>query len=188
MKKLILFLAAACLLLTGCSKSEKTQELSLDTFQSSDGSYAFDTLSFGDSIVDVEKQLNVSFENSQQTADGITLCTVKDLYTLDGQPVLASMEFHDDGLQMISFSFHPEESEAEQLYTKLTEKLTELYGSPTDNKENERSVPELNAESVCSKVIRWNAPLDNSTSSLQLIMMAGDKIKPTILIGVVVFE
>ena len=182
MKKELWVCAAIGLLLSGCSQSVDKQELSLDKFTLSDGSYGFADLPFGQSQSDIEEQLSITFNNSQQTAENIVLCALPDYYQYDGQPVRLSLEFNQDALRTLMFTISSDDA-ADEIYHDVADSLTELYGQPTETIENDGS----QQNGIAGKGIRWDSTSGTSTS-LQVILMSGDQIEPSVSIGVGLLE
>ena len=96
------------------------------------------------------------------------------LSAVPGRSATAAFEFHDGGLSTVKFSFHLGE-DYEEWIAEQVQTLTSLYGQETDKMEN-------SSDGFASKGYRW----DTENTSLQIILMTGEKIKPsgTIVVGV----
>lgn len=181
MKKIIFFLVIICAFLVGCSQKNQ-KSISLDMFVNENGNYEFVNLPFGKSVTEIEDLLNIDFEELQQE-DDITRYSLHNFYEYNNDSTDVTLEFYQDSLQTVMFAIQTDDSETEQVFSELSETLIDLYGTPTDTIENEGMLPELNDSSIMTKGMRWDSSMDKSTS-LQLVMMTGDKIKPTLSLGV----
>ena len=143
---------------------------------SADGEYQFGELAWGASLEDVKKALPYELtEGMKWEADGEYIEYNADTpFELGGRSATAAFEFHDGGLSTVKFSFHLGEDYEEWLAEQV-QALTSLYGQETDKMEN-------SSDGFASKGYRWDA----EDTSLQIILMTGDKIKPsgTIVVGV----
>ena len=72
---------------------------------------------------------------------------------------------------------------ADEIYNDVADSLTELYGQPTETIENDGS----QQNGIAGKGIRWDSTSGTSTS-LQVILMSGDQIEPSVSIGVGLLE
>ncbi len=181
MKRIIVFLIIVCVFLLGCSQKNQ-KSISLDMFVNENGNYEFVNFPFGKSVSEIEDLLNMSFEELQQEGD-ITRYSLHNFYEYNNDSMDVTLEFYQDSLQTVMFTIQTDDSETEQVFSELSESLMDLYGTPTDTIENEGMLPELNNSSIMTKGMRWDSTMDKSTS-LQLVMMTGDKIKPILSLGV----
>ena len=142
---------------------------------SADGEYQFGELAWGASLEDVKKALPYELtEGMKWEADGEYVEYNADTsFELGDHSATTAFEFHEGGLSMVKFSFHLGEDYEEWLAEQV-QALTSLYGQETDKMEN-------SSDGFASKGYRWDA----EDTSLQIILMTGDKIKPsgTIVVG-----
>ena len=141
---------------------------------SADGEYQFGELAWGASLEDVKKALPYELtEGMKWEADGEYIEYNADTpFELGGRSATAAFEFHDGGLSTVKFSFHLGE-DYEEWIAEQVQTLTSLYGQETDKMEN-------SSDGYASKGYRW----DTENTSLQIILMTGEKIKPSGTIGV----
>ena len=141
---------------------------------SADGEYQFGGLAWGASLEDVKKALPYELaEGMKWEADGEYIEYNADTpFELGGRSATAAFEFHDGGLSTVKLSFHLGE-DYEEWIAEQVQTLTSLYGQETDKMEN-------SSDGFASKGYRW----DTENTSLQIILMTGEKIKPSGTIGV----
>lgn len=141
---------------------------------STEGEYRFGGLAWGASLEDVKKALPYELtEGMKWEADGEYIEYNADTpFELGGRNATAAFEFHEGGLSTVKFNFHLGEDYEEWL-TEQVQTLTSLYGEETDKMEN-------SSDSYASKGYRW----DTEDTSLQIILMTGEAIKPSGMICV----
>lgn len=178
-KMIIIPVVAALMLLCAIIFIIKTRGyndvvLSLDSLKS-DNIYQFNDIKWGMSVEEVNRKLpNKLQENTARTvsSENIAFYTSKNRYLLDEQSSYASFEFNNDELKIIQFSFHLHD-DYHQWFENQVKKLTELYGTESEKMENA-------SDKMQSIGYRW----DTDTTTLQLILMTGDSIKPAATLGV----
>ena len=159
----ILRLAAVlCLFLGGCG----AKSLDLNALRQSDGSYDFADIPLGSSVEEAAKALGVSLKEPAYQHDGTDVYQAEGPYSLDGKKLKVTLEFTDDGLQMISF--FPEA--AEGVYDALYEKLTAAYGEPDEVID---SSGEAMGKNLTSQGAQWIAEGEPSTQ-LILVLITSD--------------
>lgn len=180
----VMTLLLVCLALAGCGRKDTlARSLSFDLLDTN-GNYEFSELPFGISVSEIEKILDVTMEEPDYSNQGYDTYTLRDIYEYEGHPVQVSLEFLEDELQTVMFSFTAEADTAESLYSEMSQALHELYGSPDENINNEGVLPELNNSSFAAKGEKWNSLSEQKSTSLQLMLMTGDESKPSLTIGV----
>ncbi len=92
--------------------------------------------------------------------------------SLDGYSTKACFEFLSDHLNTVQFHFHLGD-DYELWYEKRVEELKTLYGEETDTLDNA-------SEECVFKGYKW----ETENTTLQIILVTGDSIKPTVMIGV----
>lgn len=139
-----------------------------------DGEYRFGGLEWGASFQDVRKVLPYKLLENQmgENEDGFATYNADVSFELGGSHATAVYEFQDDGLTMVKFSFHLGE-DYEEWFEAQVQELTKLYGQETDRMENA-------SDRFTSKGCRW----DTEDTSLQIILMTGEAIKPSGMISV----
>ncbi len=150
-------------------------ELSLEDFKSN-GEYQYSGIAWEASVAQVNEALPYALEEDNSrtppTSTGYTFYKSKNAYTLDGQSTVASVQFHDDALQVIQFAFHAGQNYQQWFESQVAE-LTRLYGAHSDKAENASDVYE-------STVYTWST--DNSM--LQIVLLTGKNVEPTVTISV----
>ena len=137
MKKELWVCAAIGLLLSGCAQNVDKQELSLDKFTLSDGSYGLQ-IYLSDKASQTSRTVIHYFQQFAADSRDIVLCALPDYYQYDGQPVRLSLEFNQDALRTLMFTISSDDA-ADEIYNDVADSLTELYGQPTETIENDGS-------------------------------------------------
>ncbi len=156
---ILLLAAVLCLFLGGCG----AKSLDLNALRQSDGSYDFADIPLGSSVEEAAKALGVSLKEPAYQHDGTDVYQAEGPYSLDGKKLKVTLEFTDDGLQMISF--FPEA--AEGVYDALYEKLTAAYGEPDEVID---SSGEAMGKTITSQGAQWIAEGDPSTQLILLLV------------------
>ena len=151
-------------------------ELSLEDFKSN-GEYQYSEIAWGASVAQVNEALPYALEEEDSSrtppaSTGYTFYKSKNAYTLDGQSTVASVQFHDDALQVIQFAFHAGQNYQQWFESQVAE-LTRLYGAHSDKAENASDMFE-------STLYTWST--DNSM--LQIVLLTGKNVAPTVTISV----
>ena len=156
------------------SNNHEDIELSLASLKSENG-YQFEEINWGMSVAEVNKLLphNLQKDNSKDPLPAnVAFYKSKARYVLNNQISYASFEFYNDELQIIKFDFHLNDDYS-QWFEQLVKKLTAMYGAESEKLEN-------STEKLQSIGYRWNT----DTTTLQLILMTGESIKPSATLGV----
>ncbi len=91
---------------------------------------------------------------------------------LNGYSTKACFEFLSDHLNTVQFHFHLDD-DYEQWFEKRVGELKTLYGKETDTLDSA-------SEDYVFKGYKW----DTENTTLQIILVTGDSVKPTVMIGV----
>ncbi len=122
------------LVLTGLFTAfDGTDEIDLTTLRNEDGDYAYHGIAWGSSPEEVENALGIDFADAMKlTSVSQEFCdyNFKNSARLNGYTASTSIEFIDDGLSSVHYSFNGEQGNLAVLYDTLADALTELYGEP----------------------------------------------------------
>ena len=159
-------------------RNEKGRSTALALEQLMDGNeYQYVDAKWGMSPKEVKKAVPYAIkkdENNVSSYNGRYFYKSKYPVVLDGYTANASFEFIDDQLTCIKFNFRLGDNYDKWFNTQV-DALRELYGEESDTMEN--SSDEYN---LTSKGYKW----DTEQTTLQIILMTGDSINPTVMIGV----
>lgn len=138
------------------------------------GEYQYAGLEWGLSSSQVKRKLPFSIAERTEIEplnEHYTIYKSESLFTLDGSSSVATFEFYDDKLQMISFDFQLDDNYMEWFEGQVAG-LTDLYGAATKKTEN---------SSDKSNIIGyiWNT----DTTTLQMFLVASGE-NATIRIGI----
>lgn len=159
-------------------KNYNNSTLRLEQFKQS-VEYQFDEITWNMSTKEVSGLLPYPLLKDTQKAPAladITYYKSKNFYILDGQRAVASFEFHSDKLKILKFDFFLDENYEEWFEKQVTE-LTQLYGPQSDKMENA-------SEQFNSIGYKWQT----DKTMLQIILLKGSNIHPSVTIGIGIRE
>lgn len=133
--------------MAGCQSNTgepKNLTLKLEDFQLSEGEYQFTPLPFGGKEEDAEKAMGVSFEKVDSTKNilqpdnrEVLSYTVSGVYSYEGIPIQAILEYTDGKFSGVSFYFQAESIDAmAPLEETIIADFKERFGDPTNSMEN----------------------------------------------------
>lgn len=173
-------LAAGCIFLFMRKEKHSDVALSLDRL-SEGGEYKFEGLEWGISPEEAAKRLSYDIEpdeyrNDYEGAAGTTFYKTEQGFTLDDQSALATFEFQNNELAIVKFDFHFHQDEGndyERWFETVSGEMLRLYG------EESRNIESAN-DQFQSKGYIW----ETEKTMLQITLLTGDSIEPSIMIGV----
>lgn len=158
--------------ITGCSsKIEKPLELDLGAFRSEGGKYEYMDAPLESSFGEVSKKLDLSEEAHFEVGDMVTY-NYSGLYQYDGIPLEVGMEFKQDKLQMIMFTFVTTDNvDVDALYEKVSTNFISYYGD--DMKEESFSGENEIVGKIETVGMKWIAEHKEYRTMLQLTKSNG---------------
>ena len=114
------------------------KKLSLEDLRQ-EGEYQYLQLEWGISVEDAKRKLKIPMETDPSripAPDKFEFYKTKECFVLDGQTADASLEFKDNRLQALQFSFEIDEN-AEEWFIKQIGQLQELFGTESEALESD---------------------------------------------------
>lgn len=185
--KRLLLIIYLLITLNACSiQTPKLHELNLSSFKNNVDLYEFTDIPTNSTISEVEKMMGINLEEPDYFMENYNTATYEfdNLYEYDKKPVRLSLKFKENQLQTVMLSFSTEDITPEELFSDIANSFIQQYGEQTDMIENSGNLSEFNNSTFQSKIMRWDAFTIERKTTLQLILMIGDKVKPTVSIGV----
>lgn len=185
--KRLLLIFYLLITLSACGiQTPKLHELNLSSFKNNVDLYEFTDIPTNSTISEVEKMMGINLEEPDYFMESYNTATYEfdNLYEYDKKPVRLGLKFKENKLQTVMLSFSTEDTTPEELFSDIANSFIQQYGEQTDMIENSGNLSEFNNSTFQSKIMRWDAFTIERKTTLQLILMIGDKVKPTVTIGV----
>lgn len=173
-------LAAGCIFLFMRRGKHTDVEIPLNRL-SEGGEYKFEGLEWGIPPEEAAKRLPYAIEPDEYKNDyegpaGTTFYKAEQGLAMDGRSALGTFEFQDGKLAIVKFDFHFHQDEGndyEPWFEAVSGEMHQLYG------EESRSLESANGQ-FQSKGYIW----ETEKTMLQITLMTGDSIYPSVMIGV----
>ncbi len=198
LKTLWLCFILFCITLTSCKAvqlkeklasfagSDAVVELNLEWFEDGE-SFKYKSIPWDSSVDEVETTLGLTLTEPQHLKVAQNEGAQGDWKMLSPNvPVKYSsyngdtiFEFKDDKLQSLKITFQPQASaeDVTAMYNQLVKEAVELYGKQTEDKSRENAV--LGSKTMLT-ASRW----DLAGTTLQIMSIEGEKVKPSVTIAV----
>lgn len=179
-KRKILWLIPLCMVIVvfGFCKLKNVDQMT-DSHQlleqlTCDGEFQYADLKWNISPKEAQKLLPYEIVKDDSRGDTGTIAFYQSqtMIEVDGQRATMNFEFLNEELKIVKYDFHLNET-YEGWFEKKVEQLRRLYGEPQEVLDNETS-------SLACKGYKW----ETEKTTLQLILMAGENIRPSATLGV----
>ena len=179
-KNVILISLLIVLICSACSKIDT--EIDLSSLKNDSGAFCYKNLNLNSSLEDAKKIIGHEMTEAYSSEDNNFIAYTIDMdFELFDCKGIANFEFENDKLTVIKFVFIDENDDVEAMYTKLIERLNELYLDSSDSYDSEN---ETEYGKIKSEGYMWDFDDGNILTSLQVSKMQRDKAKATVTLSV----
>ncbi len=159
------------------TEEEEAISVPLDAFETEEGAYQFDSYEWGSPMEEVLEEFPYTMAELLMAKDsnpeGLDYYIAEEPFALDGQPAELRLEFQEEKLKEVRFSFKLDDSYAEWYETQVQE-LTGLYGKP-----DRQTVNTLDALGMTN----WSCAWDTEETSLQFLLITREHGEATAVLG-----
>lgn len=149
------------------------RKISLEDLQQG-GEYQYLQLAWGISVDDAKQKLKIPMETDPgriPAPEKFEFYMTKECFLLDGQTADAHLEFHNNRLQALQFSFEIDEN-AEEWFKKQIGQLQELFGTESEALESDGGL-------FRSRSYKW----ETERTTLQVVLIYGTKANVIFSLG-----